>query len=102
MKIKKNDKVKVIQGNDRGKQGRVLRVFPKEKKILVEGVNLKVKHVASRREGEKGQRIRITVPISISNVKLICPKCGKAIRVGYKVLTDKSKQRYCRRCQNVF
>lgn len=102
MKIKKDDKVKVLAGKDRGKKGRVLRVLPKHGKLVVEGLNLVVKHVRPRREGEKGQRIKMAAPIDISNAMLICPKCKKSIRVGHKVLADKTKKRYCRKCKNIF
>lgn len=102
MKIKKGDLVKIIQGKDKGEKGRVLKVFPKEKKLVVEGRNLVTKHVRPKHEGEKGQKIKISVPIYISKVKLICPKCGKAIRVSYKILADKRKLRFCQHCKNLF
>ncbi len=66
--IKKGDKVKVTTGADKGKTGAVLQVFPKENKVLVEGVNLKSKHVRAKREGEKGQTVKKAYPIAISNV----------------------------------
>lgn len=102
MKIKKNDTVKILSGKDRGKKGRVLRVLPKEKKVVVEGINLVTKHVRPKREREKGQRIKMAVPMYISKLMLICPRCHKAIRVGYKVLSDKRKKRFCRKCKNTF
>ena len=97
MKIKKGDTVLIILGKDRGRKGKVLKAFPKELKILVEGINLKKKHVRPKREGEKGQIVQIPAPIQISNVKVICPKCGKAIRVGYKIVENK-KYRICKKC----
>ena len=97
MKIKKGDTVLIISGKDRGKKGKVLKVFPKERKILVEGVNLVKKHQKPRREGEKGQIIQLPKPIDVSNAKLICPKCAKATRVGYKI-TEKQKFRVCKKC----
>lgn len=98
MKIKKNDTVLIISGKDRGKSGKVIRVFPKINKIIVEGVNLVKKHRKPRRQGEKGQIIEISKPIDVSNVMLLCPKCGKASRVGYKVI-NKEKFRICKKCQ---
>jgi len=97
MKIRKGDQVLIIKGKDRGKKGKVLRGFPKEMKVLVEGVNIKKKHRRPTRAGEKGQIVEVPAPIYVSNVKLICPKCGKPTRVGYKV-TEKAKYRICKKC----
>ena len=97
MKIKKGDTVLIICGKDRGRKGKVLKAFLKERKILVEGVNLMKKHQRPRREGEKGQIIQLPKPIDVSNAKLICPKCGKATRVGYKII-HKDKLRICKKC----
>ncbi len=97
-KIKKNDQVKIISGKDKGKTGKVLRVFPTEEKILVEGLNLRKKHMKPRKEGEKGQRIEIPGKLNISNIMLVCPKCGKDTRVGYKIV-EKNKFRFCKKCQ---
>ncbi len=100
MKIKKGDNVLIISGKDKGKTGKILKAFPKEMKILVEGVNLKKKHVRPKREGEKGQVVDIPAPLNISNVKVICPKCGKATRVGYKLEKDQ-KLRVCKKCASI-
>ena len=99
MKIKKDDTVLIISGKDRGRKGKVLEVLPKEGKISVEGVNLLKKHQKPKKSGEKGQIIQLPKPISISNVKLICPKCGKATRTGYKFSEDKKKYRICKKCE---
>lgn len=97
MKIKKNDQVLIISGDDKGKKGKVLKVFPKENKILVEGVNLAKKHIRPKKGGEKGQVVKVAKPISFSKTKLICPKCGKGTRIGYDISNDK-KQRVCKQC----
>lgn len=97
MKIRKGDQVLIISGKDRGKKAKVLKSLPKEQKILVEGVNLRKKHIRPKKEGEKGQIIEIPAPIDVSNVKLICPKCSKATRVGYKI-EEKKKYRICKKC----
>jgi large subunit ribosomal protein L24 len=97
MKIKKNDTVLIISGKDRGKRGRVLDVFPKEEKVIVEGINIRKKHIKPKRSGEKGQIVELPAALPISNVKLICPKCGKATRVGYKIV-EKKKYRICKKC----
>lgn len=83
MKIRKGDQVLIIKGKDRGKKAKVLRGFPKEAKVLVEGVNIKKVHKRPRKEGEKGQVVEVAAPLPISKLKLICPKCGKPTRIGY-------------------
>jgi len=97
MKLKKGDTVLIASGKDRGRKSKVLEVFPKESRILVEGMNLRKKHQRSKRTGEKGQIIEIPAPIHISNVKLICSKCGKATRIKYKI-TEGKKYRICKKC----
>jgi large subunit ribosomal protein L24 len=97
MKIRKGDNVKMLSGKDRGKTGKVLRVLPKVRKAVVEGLNIAKKHVRPRRQGEKGQRVSVPAPVDISNLALICPKCSKPTRVGYK-LTEKNKFRICKKC----
>lgn len=101
MKIKKGDTVQVILGKDKGKKGKVLKVFPKKNKLVVEGLNLLYKHVRPKREGEKGQRVQIPAPLYISKVMFVCPKCSKPIRVGYKKLTDGKKVKWCRKCKEI-
>lgn len=97
MKIKKNDQVLIISGKDRGKKGKVLSVFPKELRVLVEAINIRKKHVKPKRSGEKGQTVETPTPLAVSNVKLICPKCSKPTRVGYKIV-DNKKYRICKKC----
>lgn len=102
MKIKKGDTVLVISGKYRGKTGKVLKAFPKEMKVLVEGVNIVKKHQRPKRAREKGQIIEIPKPIPVSKVKLICPSCKKATRVGYKILNEEGKKikvRVCKKCK---
>lgn len=101
MNIKKNDKVKVLAGKDRGKTGTVLQIFTKDMRASVEGVNLLIKHLRPRKEGEKGQRIEFPSPMNVSNLMLVCPSCGKATRVGHKVVVsgeNKKKYRECKKC----
>jgi large subunit ribosomal protein L24 len=95
--IHRNDTVKVITGSDRGKQGRVLRVMPDERKLLVEHVRVVKKTVSSKRgQRTKGGIAEQESPIDISNVVLVCPNCGPA-KVGYKVDGDQ-KTRICKKC----
>lgn len=98
MKIRKDDTVLIISGKDRGRKGKVLEVFPKDSRVVVEGINMKKKHQRPKKSGEKGQIIQFPGPLSISSVKLICPKCGKATRVGFKA-TGKEKVRVCKKCK---
>lgn len=100
MKVKKGDNVLVIAGKDRGKKGKITQVLLSNDKIVVEGINKTYRHVKPRKEGEKGQKIEFFAAISVSNVVLVCPKCNKPARVGYKLGKDKkAKQRICRKCQ---
>lgn len=105
MKFKKGDLVLIISGKDKGRTGKIIKAIPKEFKILVEGINLKKKHVRPKKQGEKGQVIQVPAALNISNVKIICPKCGKATRVGYIIekndLNSKkaNKKRICKKCK---
>ena len=100
MKVKKGDNVLITAGKDKGRTGKIMKSLPKELKILVEGINLKKKHVRPKREGEKGQVVSIPAPLDISNIKLICPKCGKATRIGFKTEKD-VKNRICKKCKQI-
>ena len=106
MKIKKGDKVKIINGKDKGKSGKVLQVFPSRNRVSIEGLNLLIKHMRPRKQGEKGQRIEFPSALDLSNVLLVCPKCNKAARVGYKKIEVKvgekkktKKIRICKKCK---
>ena len=98
MKIKKGDNVIVLKGKDRGKKGKVQKVFPKEGKLVVEGVNMRKKHLKPKRAGEKGQIVQLAGTIFVSNVGLVCPKCQKPARLGFKMQGLK-KYRFCKRCK---
>lgn len=97
MKIKKGDTVLIISGKDKGKKAKVLEAFPRQNRITVEGVNIVKRHRRSRKEREKGQIIEVPKPVDVSNVKLVCPKCGQPVRLGYR-LTEKGKYRVCKKC----
>ena len=115
MKIKKGDKVKILTGKDKGKTGKVLQVFPSRKKASVEGLNLLIKHMRPKKQGEQGQRIEFPAPMDLSNMMLVCPKCNKPTRIGYKYLEmtaasasigvgqkkRKKKVRVCKKCGQV-
>lgn len=85
MKIRKGDQVEIITGKDAGKRGIVLSVFPDTEKVAVKGANIMKRHIRSKRDGEKGQRIEKEAPIHISNVMLVCPHTNRPTRVGYKI-----------------
>ena len=97
MKIKKDDKVVVLAGKDKGKQGKVLVADPKGGKVVVEGVNVATKHQKPQGQNKEGGIIKIETPIYVSKVQLVCSKCGKGTRVGYK-LADGKKVRVCKKC----
>ncbi|MFH1145756.1 MAG: 50S ribosomal protein L24 [bacterium] len=92
MNIKKNDIVKVMAGKDKGKTGKITQVFPKENKLVVEGVNIRVKHLKGRGD-QKGQRLEFNAPMDASNVMFINPKTGQITRLGVKILPDGKKVR---------
>jgi large subunit ribosomal protein L24 len=98
MRIAKNDIVEIIAGNDRGKRGKVLKVFPETNLLLVEGVNFVHRHTRPRKQGAQGGIIEKEAPLNASNVMLVCTKCNRGVRVRTKVLTDKSKSRVCTKC----
>ena len=97
MNIKKDDKVVVLSGKDKGKQGKVLVAEPKAGKVIVEGVNAASKHQKPRKQGEEGGIIKVETPIYVSKVQLVCPKCGKPTRVAHK-LDGGKKSRVCKKC----
>lgn len=98
MKIKKGDQVLIISGKDRGKKGKVLSVLPKTAALVVEGANMKKKHMRAKKTGEKGQIVQQPFPLDVSNAKLICPKCGKPTRTGF-LAAGKEKKRICKKCK---
>lgn len=98
MKIKINDKVKILAGKDSGKTGTVQRALPQVDKVVVEGLNTVKKHVKAG-QGKAGQRISVAMPIDISNTMLVCPKCGQTTRVGYTILENGEKHRTCKKCK---
>lgn len=100
-KIKANDKVQVIAGKDKGKTGKVIQILPEINKVVIDGVNVMYKHIKSRKQGEKGQRVEFNGPIHISNVMLLCPKTSKPTRLGIKVGENKQKSRISKKAQEV-
>ncbi|POZ92802.1 50S ribosomal protein L24 [Petrotoga halophila] len=100
-KIKRDDTVIVISGKDKGKKSKVLRVIPKDKKVIVDNVNVVKKHQRPTQKMREGGIIEQPSPIDISNVMLVCPNCDQKTRVGFKFLEDGSKVRYCKKCGEI-
>jgi len=98
-KIRKGDTVQVIKGKDNEKKGKVLEVLPGLGRAVVEGINLVKKHKRQTRQDEKGGIVSIEAPISISNLLPVCKNCRRGVRVGFKILQDKTKTRFCKSCK---
>jgi large subunit ribosomal protein L24 len=98
MLIRVNDTVEVIAGDDRGAKGKVLRVDRRTGKLVVEHVNRVYKHVKRSQKNPQGGRLSMEMPISASNVLLVCEKCGVTTRTGARYLEDGSKERFCKKC----
>ncbi|KND48612.1 MAG: ribosomal protein L24 [Parcubacteria bacterium C7867-005] len=90
MKIKKNDTVFIRSGKDKGKTGKVLKSFPRDAKVLVEGVNLRKRHNKAKKSGGKGEIVELAFPIPVSTVSLLDPKTKKPTRVGMKMVGGKN------------
>lgn len=99
MRIKLNDIVVVVSGDDNGQRGKVLSIDNKAGKVIVEGVNKVYKHVKRSQKNPQGGRLSKEMPIPLSNVQLYCQACGKPTRVGARYLADGSKERFCRKCE---
>jgi large subunit ribosomal protein L24 len=98
MRLKVDDMVEVITGNDRGTRAKILKVLPKSGKVVVEGVNRVYKHVRRSQRNPQGGRLSKEMPIQVSNVLLVCRSCGVPTRTGARYLDDGSKERFCRKC----
>ncbi len=101
VKVKRNDRVKVITGKDKGKIGKVLHVDRKKMRVIVEGLNIVKKAKRPDQQNQKGGIIDIEAPIHISNVMVVCPKCNKPVRVKKKTLDDGKRVRICGKCGEV-
>ena len=98
MKIKVDDTVEVVAGDDRGQRGRVLTVDHQAGKLIVEGINLVYKHVRRSQRNPQGGRLSKEMPVRVSNVMLVCEKCNNRARVGLRFEKDGSKVRFCKKC----
>ena len=96
--IKKDDLVEVISGRDRGKRGKVLRVIPSDSKVIVDKINIVKRHQKPTQQEKNGGIIDTDLPLNSSKVMVICPSCDKRTRIGWKILDDGEKKRYCKKC----
>ncbi len=96
MHIVKNDTVKVLSGKYKGKVSKVLKVFPAERKLIVEGVNIIKRHTRPSQQNQQGGIVEKEAPITVAKVMVVCPKCDRPTRIGYKILDDGSKVRVCK------
>lgn len=101
MKIRKNDNVLVIVGKDKGKKGKIHQVYTEKDRVLVEGVNIIKRHTKPRGTVRQAGIVEKEAPLHVSNVMLLCGKCGKPTRVGMRFLENGNKVRFCRACQEV-
>ena len=105
IKLRKNDKVKVLSGNSRGKEGKILKVFRNESRVIVEGVNIIKRHSKPTQKSPQGGITQKEAPIHISNVMLIDPKSNEATKIGVKVITDdagnKKRMRYAKKTDEI-
>ncbi len=104
MKIKKGDTVQIIAGKDAGQRGEVLRVVPKANRVVVQGLNIRKKHQRARQNPNMARQMAPEIlqfegPMDISNVMLVCPKCGEITRVGYQREAGELSARICRKCE---
>lgn len=98
MKLKKGDNVKILSGKDRGKTGVVLKAFPEDDRIQIEGLNVFKKRSKPRKQGEKGQIVAVSRPLAVSKVMIICPNCKAPTRIGGR-MEGSRKVRYCKKCK---
>lgn len=96
--LKINDQVEVITGKDKGRVGKIIKVYKKSDRALVERINMMKRHTKARAAGQEGQIVEKEAPIHVSNLKLVCPKCTNTVRVANKTLDDGSKVRICKKC----
>jgi large subunit ribosomal protein L24 len=101
MRIRKGDRVRVLTGKDRGKEGEVSRAIPAERRVIVDGINVAKKHQRPTRATMQGGIIDKDMPIPVANVAVLCPICGKPTRVGFRVEGDGTKLRICKKCDGI-
>ena len=101
-RIKKNDTVQVLAGKDKGKIGKVLSVIPSKNRAIVEIVNMVKKHARRTRDDQQGGIVHKEASVNLSNLAIFCKGCNRATKIGYEVLKDGTKTRFCKKCKEVF
>jgi len=102
LKVKKNDKIKMLQGKDRGKTGKVLRMEPSKGRLYIEGINIIKRHTRKKSQNQPGGIISKEGPVNISNVVVVCPNCNKTTRIGCQLKDSGDKVRVCKKCGGQF
>ncbi len=104
--LKKGDHVQVITGDDKGKKGKILKLFPLTEKetfkIIIEGVNFVKRHTRPNKQAQQGGIIQREAPLAVSKVMLVCPRCNRPTKIGMKMMKDGKKSRMCKKCSEVF
>ena len=101
MGLKKGDLVTVLTGKERGKKGKILRVIPEKNRVMVEALNFLKVYTRPSQQNPKGGIVQVEGKLHRSNVKLICPRCSKPTRIGFQFLADGTKQRICKKCNEI-
>jgi len=100
--IRKNDLVMVVNGKEKGKSGRILRVMPEKEKVIIEKINFIKRHARPHGKQRQGGILEKEAPLHVSNVMLLCEKCNKPVRIGHRVVEGSKKARVCRKCGEIF
>lgn len=101
IKLKKGDTVIVNSGSEKGKKGEIIAIDRKNGKVIVKGINVRTMHVKARKQGQESGIIKREGAINVSKVNYYCEKCEKGVKLGIKVLEDGTKQRFCKKCEEV-
>ena len=101
MRLKKGDLVTVLTGKERGKKGKILKVFPEDNRVIIEGLNFVKVYTRPSQQNPKGGIAQVEGRLHYSNIQLVCPRCSKLTRIGYQSLADGSKQRICKKCNEI-
>jgi large subunit ribosomal protein L24 len=99
--VKKDDMVMIIAGKEKGKSGKISRIFPEKSRLVVDGLNVVKRHTRPSRNNQEGGIVEKEAPLNASNVQLLCGACSKPTRTGIRVLEDGSKVRYCKKCNEI-
>jgi large subunit ribosomal protein L24 len=100
--VRKEDNVLIMKGKDRGRSGTVRVVIPEDNRVIVTGINIVKRHMRPRGPQQPGGIVEREAPIALANVRPLCPSCNKPVRVGFRVLADDRKVRYCKKCDANF